>query len=253
MSAERPVLVLLHAFPLSSELYADVADSLAEVVDLVLPEFRGFGGTQPPDDAPSLDVYADDVVAVLDRLGVGRAFIGGTSMGGYVTMALCRRYPARVGGLLLVDTKSGSDPEAAAVNRERIASTVLAEDSVRVVLDDVFPALLGLTSVADRPDVVERVRGWVAAADPEGIAWAQRAMAVRVDALETLRGMDVPALVVVGAEDRLVSVADAELMVGALPQGRLALLPGSGHLSPVEVPDAFSTAVRAWLDDVRRD
>ena len=96
MTTERQTLVLLHAFPLSSALYREVAEPLAEVVDLVLPEFRGFGGSSTPDDDPSLDIYADDVAAVLARLKVERAIIGGTSMGGYVAMAFCRRHPQRV-------------------------------------------------------------------------------------------------------------------------------------------------------------
>jgi len=249
MANDRTCLVLLHAFPVSSVMYGEVADALSEGVDLVLPEFRGFGGTEPPDASPSLDVYADDVAAVLDRLGVERAVVGGCSMGGYVTMAFCRRHPERVAGLLLVDTKAGSDNEAAADGRERLAATVLADDSVGVLLGDVFASLLGETTLAERPAVVELVRSWVAAARPEAVAWAQRAMARRPDSLETLSRMDVPALVVLGDEDRIASLADADAMVQALPQGALSLLPSSGHLSAIETPDAFSETVLAWLGE----
>ncbi len=243
----RPTLVLLHAFPLSSVLYGEVADALATTVDLVLPEFRGFGGTEAPDGDPSLDVYADDVAAVLDRLGIDRAIVGGTSMGGYVAMAFCRRHPHRVAGLLLADTKAGSDAPAAAQGREQLASTVLADDSVQALFPGPFAALLGETTFAERPDVVDLVRSWVAAAPPESVAWAQRAMARRPDSLDSLRPMHVPALVLLGEEDRLVSLADAEAMVHALPQGTLAVLPASGHLSAIETAGAFADAVLYWL------
>jgi len=245
-----PAFILIHAFPLWSALYDDVRGRLAQRCELITPDLRGFGGAPlPPDDRPSLDRYADDVVRDLDDRGIDRAYVGGTSLGGYVTMAVLRRYPDRVLGVVLADTKAGADPDAARENRERIAATVLAEGSLRVVHQDVAPALLGETTKTDRPEVVARVRDWVSAADPAAVAWAQRAMAARPDSLATLRSADVPALVIVGAEDRLASLADAGAMVEALPQGRLAVLPGAGHLTPVEAPDAFAAAVESFLPD----
>jgi pimeloyl-ACP methyl ester carboxylesterase len=75
-------------------------------------------------------------------------------------------------------------------------------------------------------------------------------MAGRPDSLDTLRSTDVPALVVLGDEDGLSTRADADAMVDALPEGRLEVLPGSGHLTAVEVPDAFTAAVRGFLAEV---
>src|SRR5690242_17063908 len=110
---DRTTLVLVHAFPVWSALYDDVRDQLAATYDLLTPDLRGWGGDAPPDDEPSLDVYADDVAALLDSHGVERAVIGGTSMGGYVAMAFARRHDARLSGLVLVDTKAAADTDAA--------------------------------------------------------------------------------------------------------------------------------------------
>ncbi len=240
-------VVLLHAFPLWSALYDDVRDLLAGTCRLHTPDLPGFGTAPLAPGEPSLDRSADAVVGYLDAAGVARAVVGGTSMGGYVAMALLRRYPERVSGLVLVDTKAGADPVPARANRERIAATVLADASTDVVLAEVVPMLLGETTVRTRPAVVDRVRSWAAAARPEAVAWAQRAMAARPDSFAVLRSADVPALVVVGAEDRLSSVDDAQAMADALPQGRLVVLEGAGHLTPVEVPDAFAGALTAHL------
>src|SRR5699024_7687573 len=101
-----------------------------------------------------------------------------------------------------------------------------------------------------RPDVVERVRSLVSSSDLDGVAYAQRAMAARPDSFEVLREVEVPALVVVGDEDGLSPVSDAEAMVAALPDASLAVLPGSGHLSALEVPDAFFTALSDFLSEL---
>ena len=153
--------------------------SLADVADVLTPDLRGFGATALGDVPPSLDVLADDVVAALDAAGVERAVVGGTSMGGYVALAVLRRHPERVSGLLLANTKASADLPAARENRERIAAVVEAEGSVRVLHEELEPKLLGATTAVGRPDLVARVHDLLAAAAPATVAWAQRAMAAR--------------------------------------------------------------------------
>jgi len=240
-------VVLLHAFPLSSAMWLEQRNSLGEQVRVITPDQRGFGGSPLGWDEPSLDQVADDVAAMLDRLAIDRAVLGGLSMGGYAVMAFLRHHPDRVRALVLADTKAGADTGDAAANRERIAARLDDEGTSTVLVDEVLPALLGATTVRDRPLVAGRVKGLVEAAPPAAAAWAQRAMASRPDSLDTLRATDVPALVLWGEEDALASRADVDAMVEALPQGRLEVLAGSGHLTAVEVPADFDAAVGAFL------
>jgi pimeloyl-ACP methyl ester carboxylesterase len=243
----RP-LVLLHAFPLSAAMWLEQRNGLSDLARVVTPDLRGFGGSPlAHDETPSLDAMADDVVGLIDKLGLDQVVLGGLSMGGYVAMALLRRAPERVSALVLADTKATADPEAARDNRERIAATVLEEQSPRVLLEDVLPSLVGDTTMRERPLVHGRVRALVESAPPAAVAWAQRAMAARPDSLETLRSAALPALVVVGEEDALAPPADAQAMVDALPSGRLVRIPRSGHLTAVETPDEFTVAVRDFL------
>ena len=243
-------LVLLHAFPLSSGMWAPQRRSLASTCRVLTPDQRGFGGSPLGSDPPSLDAVADDLAALLDRLGLDRVVLGGSSMGGYATMAFARRHPERLAGLVLIGTKASADPPEAAANRERIAAAVLADPSSTVLADEILPRLLGETSKQRRPEVQEQVRAQVAEAKPEAVAWAQRAMAARPDSLDVLRALDVPAVVVVGTEDPLSSVADAEAMAEALPDSRLVVVPEAGHLVSLEAPDAVDAAVRELLASV---
>lgn len=240
-------VVLLHAFPLSSAMWDRSRDALAAGCHLITPDLRGFGRTPLGASEPSLERLADDVCALLDDRGLDRAVVGGVSMGGYVTMAFLRRHPERVSGVVLADTKATADDEAARAKRERIARTILEEHHPRVLLEDVLPTLLGDTTRAERPEVLGDVQSMVESAPAAAVAWAQRAMARRPDSTATLREVGVPALVVVGDEDALSPVAAAQQMADALPKADLVTIPGAGHLSPVERPDAFAAAVLDWL------
>lgn len=238
-------LVLLHAFPLDATMYVEVADTFEG--PLLTPDLVGFGGVPLPAAEPSLDVYADRVVRELDAAGLDRVVLGGTSMGGYTAMAICRLHPERVAGLALIDTKATADTSEAAAGRRAMAQTMVDGVTTDPLVQNVLPKLLGATTVSTRPDVTERVRGWVRDANPAAAAWAQRAMADRPDSLDTLREMSVPSLVVVGDEDVLSPPADAGVMAAALSDCELVLIPKVGHLTPVEAPAAVTAALQGLM------
>ena len=243
-------LVLLHAFPLSSWMYGPLRAELAGV-PLVTPDFPGFGGAWTARGSePSLEAYAESVDAVVS--GIDDAVVlGGTSMGGYVTLAYAAAYAERlddrVVGLALLDTKASADPEAAKANRLRQAAAAEA-DGLGVILDEVAPKLLGEATAASRRDLVAQVRAQVAEAPPAAVAYDLRAMAAREDTLDVLRAVNgLPALVLRGAQDVLSSQSDVEAMAGALgcPVTTIA---GAGHLAALEQPAAVAAALRALVE-----
>jgi pimeloyl-ACP methyl ester carboxylesterase len=249
---EGTPLVLLHAFPLSSAMWLGQREQLAKKFRVITPDLRGFGGSVLGTDEPSIDTMADDVVALLRSKGVAKAVIGGMSMGGYVAMAMCRRHPDRVRGLILADTKATADSETARQNRERIADRIVNEGRVDVLAEELLPNLVGPTTFRQRALVYGRVRGLLQATPPAAAAWAQRAMAARQDSMETLRGVKVPALVIVGSEDTLATEEDARAMVEALPNAVLQVIPRAGHLCAIEQPDLFNQTVTEFVSAVAK-
>ena len=245
-------LVLLHAFPLSSAMWLAQREGLAGRFRVITPDLRGFGGSVLGDDEPSVDAMADDVARMFHGLGVRRAVVGGLSMGGYVAMALCRRHPDLVLGLVLAATRAAADTEAVRANRLRQAERLERERSPQVLVDEVLPGLVGPTTYRQRALIYGRVRGLVQATPPHAAAWAQRAMAGRPDAFDTLRAVKVPALVMIGDEDALATEDEARAMADALPNAELLVIPRAGHLCAVEQPDLFNQAVAEFAAALAR-
>lgn len=254
-SGTGPAVILLHAFPMDSSLWVAQRRALAaagyRVVTVDLPGFGGSAAAQAP---ASLDVMADEVAAVMDHLGLAEAVVGGLSMGGYVVMAMLRRHPDRLRGVVLADTKASADPPEAAANRLRVASDVEAAGSTVELAEAMLPNLLGATTRRDRPDIVDTVRRWIGAQPAGAVAWAQRAMAARPDSTGDLAAFGGPVLVIVGEQDAISPMADAQAMAASARAGgsRVSVMeiPGAGHLSAVEAPDAVSHALLAWLPSV---
>ncbi|TKR24308.1 alpha/beta fold hydrolase [Cellulomonas hominis] len=235
-------LVLLHAFPLDSRMWADVAPLVGgPVLAVDLPGMGAAQGVALPE--PALEASADAVAAVLAEAGHRRAVVAGLSMGGYVALALAERHPDLVAGLGLLDTKATADTEDARANRLRVAAAVESAGTV----DEVLPmatALLGEAS-RERPELVARLEALIGAQQPAGVAWSQRAMAARPDRTAVLADHRGPALVLVGEEDRPTPVAEARGMAEALGV-EAVVVPGAGHLTAVEAPHAVAAA----LDDL---
>ncbi|WP_424190229.1 alpha/beta fold hydrolase [Actinokineospora sp. G85] len=206
-----------------------------EVFALDLP---GFGGTPLPDAEPSLDAVAAEVVRLLDDRGVDRATLAGASLGGYVLMALLRLAPERVGGTLFTGTKATADTDEARAGREEMALRTEREGTGWLA-DTMLPTLL----TTQDPEL----RQVIDSQPPATIAWYARAMAARPDSRETLRALDLDALVIHGAHDPIMPATVAE-DIAHLTNAPLHLIDGAAHLPAFETPRAFLDLVLPWLE-----
>lgn len=259
-TAERPVLVLLHAYPLDSRMWDGVISHLhAEDPDLPIltVDAPGFGDSpEGPEVAkqvdgeeePSLDTFAKALDATLSDLQIDEIVLAGLSLGGYVALAYAEAYPERIRGLGLLDTKAEADEEPARKVRLTTAAKVMSEGTSAI--EGSLNTVLGATTLAQRPDVVEEVRKEILAAPPAAVAWIQTAMAARPSRLNVLESLDVPALVLRGDEDSLSSAQSADAMATALRVAAPRLggigvvtLPGVGHMSANEAPEQVAGAL----------
>jgi pimeloyl-ACP methyl ester carboxylesterase len=213
----------------------------------IAPDLPGFGGEEPPNlSSPSMDAYADDVVALLDALEIDRAVIGGLSMGGYATFALFRRAPERFSGMLLADTRSTPDtPEGKAARRA--ISELVRSHGAEAVANQMVDKLLGPTTRRRRSRVVDDVRRLITANTVRGIDDGVQALIGRPDSTPDLERISVPTLIIVGEEDAITPVADSEAMHAAIDRSHLVVLPEAGHLSNLEVPEDFSEVLQNFL------
>jgi 3-oxoadipate enol-lactonase len=240
-------MVLLHAFPLSGEMWAPQLDTPPTGWRVLAPDLRGFGAASGS-PATSVDDHVDDVLALMRHLGIERAVIGGLSMGGYVAFALHRRAAQRFRGLVLADTRADADTEQARANRVAMQQTA-RECGAAAIADTMIPKLLGPASRAS--DVLpSRLRAIIVGNRVEGIIDGVEALKTRPDSTPTLASITCPTLVVVGADDELTPVAMSVTMHRAIAGSRLAIVPAAGHVSNLEQPSAFNAALQTFLDAI---
>ena len=243
---EGEPLLLVHGFPLSGKMWDAMVERLVGEFRLIVPDLRGHGGSEASDQA-SMGDYADDLVAVLAGAGeMGPVVLVGMSMGGYVCLEFCRRYPDRVRGLALVDSRAEPDTDEAAAKRRETAERVLAEGS-QLVADEMVGKLFAAEASSELRDTW---RAHMATTSPRGIAAALNAMAERPDSEPLLRELEVPVLVIVGAEDGITPVEVAREMA-MVTGGELEVIPGAGHMAAVEKPAEVAAALAEFVRRVK--
>jgi 3-oxoadipate enol-lactonase len=239
----RGTLVLLHAFPLNARMWEPQLALAAHGWRIVAPHLRGFDGGATDAPASTVDDYAGDVIDLLDALHVEDAVIGGLSMGGYAAFAIFRRAPRYVRGLILADTRSQADTPEGVEGRKRMLQ-LLSEKGSAAVVDEMIPKLLAARNQAALGDAV---RALALSSPPAAIAGAIRALMTRPDSTPLLASIHCPTLIVVGEEDTLTPPPLSHEMHRAIAGSELITLPAAGHLSSLEQPDAFNSALARFL------
>lgn len=194
----------------------------------------------------SMDVYADDVAGVLDTLQIERAVIAGLSMGGYVAMAMWRRHRHRIRALVLADTRAVADTPEM-VERRRSMIEAAEDQGSSAVANMQIAGMMGKTTRDKRPDIYDAIHRMMAQAPVAGIIGALEAMIDRPDSTSTLATVDVPTLIIAGDEDVITPPKESRIMQALIPGSRIEILQQAGHLSNVERPAAFNTVVSEFV------
>lgn len=240
-------LVFLHGFPLSHVMWKHQQAEFKTTHQVVVPDLRGFGKSVTSTDITSLEEHADDLVQILDQMNITEPVIlCGLSMGGYVAFRFAAKYPERLRGLILCDTKAVPDTPEAAQNRLALADRVLTEGP-RVIVEAMLPKLFAAEMKESQPSVIDEVRDGILSSSSRTIAAAQRAMAVRPDSSPLLSRITVPTLVVVGEHDAISPPAEMQQLAAAIPGADFVVIPQASHMSPLEQPAAVNAAIREFL------
>lgn len=232
-------LLLLHAFPLTSETFWPLLEMPVDGVRVIAPDFRGFGKSSGLQGTLTMQSMANDVLELMTGLGLTSAYVGGVSMGGYVAMALLRQDPGRVRGLLLCDTQMGDDDEAGKAKRETTAKDLEA-NGMKPLVQAMLPKFFTTKASAS---AVERVKQMMLSANPSAAAAATRGMALREQSKDILARFGGPAMIVVGAHDAITGPEKAKAMADVISDSTLEVIEGAAHLANLEQPEAFRSAV----------
>jgi 3-oxoadipate enol-lactonase len=243
-------LLFIHGYPLSRMIWEPQRIDLSKNATLVSVDLRGHGESFAFDGAYSMDMLADDCMQVLDSFHITTPIVVcGLSMGGYVTMALYRKYPNIFAGMILTSTRPGPDSQEAKANRDASIKIAL-EQSGKTIADNMIQKMFSPVTYKSKPNLVKSIHDIMATTSIHGIVGALQGMRDRPDSTLMISQIHCQVLIIHGTDDQLIPINEADLMHQQIPNSRLVKVSQAGHLPNLERPGEYNKAVLDFLSSL---
>ena len=253
--AESMPIVLVHGFPFSSEMWKEQIKTLQDsknTLRVIAYDLRGHGRSDVGDGQYTIELFVDDLIALLDHLKIDKAILCGFSMGGYIALRAIERNPDRFSALILCDTMSAADSNEAKIRRAN-AIKQIKKEGVERYAEGFLKAVFATETFNTKPDIIHGIRRTIMSNSPLGICGALLAMAGRTDTTPALSKINVPTLLLVGKLDAVTPPTAASSMHEQIRNSELYLIDSAAHMSNLENPTQFNEHLINFLKNISRE
>jgi 3-oxoadipate enol-lactonase len=238
--------VFIHGFPFSREMWEPQMNIMPNNIHAVAYDVRGHGASDVGDGQFTIEIFVDDLIALLDHLLIKKAILCGLSMGGYIALRAFERHPERVCGLILCDTKSEPDTNAAKINRT-LAMEAVKSAGVPAFAENFVKNIFWDKTFERNPNVIAFIKQIICANSPRGICGTLLALASRTDTTQALSSIHIPTCIIVGEHDMLTPPSDSETMHALINGSELHILAHAAHMSNLENSQEFNERIMTFL------
>ncbi len=239
-------ILFIHGFPVDKSMWDEQSSILSGDHFVATLDIRGHGESSAGSGQYLVEMFVDDLISLMDHLGIEKTCLCGLSMGGYTALRAVDREPDRFSGLILCDTKSSPDTNAAKLNRYNQIRMILDGKKAQFT-EGQIKALFAPGSLERRKEAVEKARRTIGSTPDAGLIGVLVALAARMDMTDSLAKISIPTLIIVGEEDKVTPLSEAEAMHAAIRNSALVRIGGAGHFSNLENPGEFNRALRDFL------
>jgi pimeloyl-ACP methyl ester carboxylesterase len=239
-------IVFIHGFPFDKSMWDEQARLLSTDHFVVTFDLRGHGESDAGTGQYLVEFIVDDLFSVMNSAGLETAVVCGLSIGGYVALRAVDRERSRISGVILCNTKSLADANAAKLNRANQIKMILAGKRSQFA-EEMARALFAPESFEKNKDAVSKIISIMKSTNETALIGTLIALAARMDMTESLEKISLPALIMTGEKDKVATTAEAELMNSRIKNSRFVLIHGAGHLSNLENPTEFNSAIVSFL------
>ncbi len=243
--------MFIHGFPFSSEMWkgqTQVLQAKQKHLRIITYDLRGHGQSDVGDGQYSIELFVDDLIALLDYLKIARTILCGFSMGGYIALRAAERSPNRLSALVLCDTMSAADSNEAKIRRANSVKLIKHEGVARYA-EGFLKAVFAPQTFETKPNIIDETRRIILTNSPLGICGTLLAMAGRTDTTDALSQIRVPTLILVGEKDAVTPPTAAKNMHDRIPNSKLHVIANAAHMSNLENPSIFDEQLMRFLSE----
>lgn len=246
---DAPVLVFVHGLGLNRQVWDSYVARFAHRYRVLNYDLYGHGESAPPPGMPSLTMFSEQLLGLLDELAIDRCSIIGFSLGGMINRRFAMDHGGRLQAMAILNSPHERDPVAQKLVEQRALDS--AAGGPGATLDATIERWFTPEFISANPDYITTVRAWVLANDPEIYASCRRVLAFGV--IELIRPQPPithPTLVITCEHDSGSTPEMSQAIAGEISGSQVIVAPALQHMGLVENPSFFITAVAEYLEDV---
>lgn len=248
-SQGSPVIIFIHGFPFNKSMWNSQVEPLKDKYRLIMYDIRGHGNSDAGNEDFSIDLFASDLISLMDALKIDKAILCGLSMGGYIALRAFGKHHERFDALVLSDTQCIADtPEAKEKRMKAIDS--IRESGVEKYAGESIKNLFAAESFATKSEQIEEVRGMILKTSVQSLCNTLLALSRRRETCSVLTEIKVPVLILVGEEDKITPPDAARFMHERIKGSLLKIIGHAGHLSNLENPGEFNVQLKNFVATV---
>ncbi|HEY0055045.1 MAG TPA: alpha/beta hydrolase [Pedobacter sp.] len=239
-------VVFLHGFPFDKSTWLKQLCALPDTVQGIAYDIRGFGDSSTDHRFFSINIFAKDLIRLIEDLNLSNCILCGISMGGYIALRASELSPETFKGLILCDTNCAADSNESKI--KRFDSIELIHANKKAEFTEGFLTNVFLeNTLLNSTDTVEFLRNVILTTQNETICATQLAIASRTDTSHVLSEIKVPTLIIRDEFDKLMLEEQTMHLHKGIFESELVIIPDSGHLPNLDKPDVFNLAINSFL------
>jgi pimeloyl-ACP methyl ester carboxylesterase len=238
-------LVFIHGFPFNKSIWNEQLAVLPDDIQGIAYDVRGHGKTTSGHGYFSIDLFAKDLLNIIQYLKLKRVILCGISMGGYIALRATELSPEAISGLILCDTHSLADTNETKLSRFSHIETIM--NSGKEAFTEAFLKKLFSPETDQNKKQIDFIRQVILQNKEKNICAALLALASRTDTTASLENISVPVLIIRGKEDQIISDQHVEILHQHIKNSELSLVPSSGHLPNLDNTARFNELMTDFL------
>lgn len=240
-------LIFIHGFPFDKSMWAQQVEFCKSFSRVIAYDIRGFGKSQPGDEEFSINLFADDLIGLMDIMEIPKAIICGLSMGGYIALNAMSRYKERFAAMILADTQCIADTSEGKEKRFKAIEQIQA-NGLSVFAAAFVKNIFADETLLNKPEIVMGIQNVILSTPPLSVTSTLKALAERWEICTTLSEISVPVLIICGMEDKVTPYEQSDKLKSAIKNSTLKTMLKAGHLSNVEQPEEFNKYLKDFFE-----
>ncbi len=242
----KQAVVFIHGFPFSQEMWHPQIEALKYNYHVITYDVRGHGNSEIGDGQYTIELFVDDLLALLEYLKVENSVLVGLSMGGYIALRAIERAQKRFCALVLCDTRSEADANETKIKRFQQIQVIKAK-GISSFAEGFLKAVFYEKTFQNNPTAIETIRTIIHSNSPAGMTGTLIALASRTDSTPSLRQIKIPTLLLVGEHDAVTPTYASITMKEQIKGAEIHRIPEAGHMSNLENAGEFNKRLLSFL------